>query len=136
MGLSALDTNVLIRYVTQDDAAQYRLACDMVAGAITSGQPAVVTLLVILESEWVLRSAYQYDKAQIIAIFSDLLVSKNLFIEDETVLVQALRLWETRAVNFANCLILAKSLAMGCSEMFTFDKRAAKKLPNCLLLGP
>jgi predicted nucleic-acid-binding protein len=129
----SLDTNVLIRYVVRDELAQYRLASDLINRSTAEGQAALATLLVMMETEWVLRSAYRYSKPQILAIFDGLLTSGDLRIENEIVLEQALRFWSTRAVSFANCLILANSLALGCSEMFTFDK-SASKLPGATLL--
>jgi predicted nucleic-acid-binding protein len=129
----SLDTNVLIRYVVRDEIAQYRLASELIQQSRAGGQAALVTLLVMLESEWVLRSAYSYSKPQIIATFVSLLESGDLQIENENVLEKALHLWATRAANFANCLILAQGAALGCNNMITFDKRASK-LPGATLL--
>jgi len=134
VGLIALDTNVLIRYMVPDDPLQFRLASDLIQRQRSYGQPALVTLLVILESEWVLRSAYRYSKSQIMSTFVSILKVRDVIVEDEDVLERALALWKLSQVNFANCLILARSSALGCSSMVTFDKTAAKKLPSCVLL--
>ena len=128
----SLDTNVLIRYVVRDNAVQSQLASGLIDRCVADGHPAVVTLLAVLETEWVLRSAYHYSKRQILAIFAGLLESENLHIENEAVLERTLELWPRRTVNFANCLILAQSLALGCN-MVTLDKRASK-LPGATLL--
>lgn len=130
----ALDTNVLIRYMVRDDIVQYALAERFIQSEKSNGQPTVVTLLVALESEWVLRRSYRYSKPEIVAVFAALLGARDVRIENEPVLERALLLWQQRSVNFANCLILANSLASGCDSMLTFDKRAAK-LPDCYLLN-
>ena len=129
----SLDTNVLIRFIVQDDAAQFRLAAKLIHQAKASGERAVVTMLVVLECEWVLRSAFQYSKIQIISAFGTLRGAGEVSIEDHPVLEDALEQWENSSANFANCLILAHSRALGCSTMVTFDKRASK-LANCTLL--
>ena len=129
----SLDTNVLIRFIVQDDAAQFRLASGLIRQAKASGQRAVVTILVVLECEWVLRSGYQYSKVQILSVLNSLIYNGDVSIEDYPVLEKALDLWERSSAQFANCFILAKSLALGCSTLVTFDKRASK-LANCSLL--
>jgi predicted nucleic-acid-binding protein len=131
--LVSLDTNVLIRFIVQDDAAQFRLASGLITQSKASGQRAVVTILVVLECEWVLRSSYQYSKIQILSVLNALIHNGDVSIEDYPVLERALDLWERSSVQFANCFILAKSLALGCSTMVTFDKRASE-LVNCSLL--
>ena len=93
----------------------------------------MATTLVVLECEWVLRSAYRYSKVQILSALNTLIEVGDVSIEDYPVLETALDLWEQSAAQFANCFILAKSRSLGCSTMYTFDKRASK-LANCTLL--
>lgn len=131
--MTFLDTNVLIRYLVRDDAIQYELARRCIEDHPAPLQPALITLLVILESEWVLRSAYKVSKPDIAGMFSGLLAMRDLAVEEPHVLYEALLLWEKRSVNFANCLIWAKSRVPGCDVMATFDIRASK-LPGCVLL--
>lgn len=87
-------------------------------------------MLVVLECEWVLRSAYHFSKIEILTVFAGLLKAGEVNLENDTVLEQALELWDRSTSNFANCLILSHSRALGCSIMYTFDKRASK-LANC-----
>lgn len=90
-------------------------------------------MLVILECEWVLRSAYQFSKIEILAMLAGLLKAGEVNLENDSVVEYALELWDGGTTNFANCLILAHSRALGCSTMVTFDKRASK-LADCTLL--
>jgi len=129
----SFDTNILIRYVVQDDLHQYELARNLINDQFALGQKVIITLLAILEAEWVLRSAYKYSKPAILSTFSSLLLMDEVAIEEPGVLENALRLWKMRAVNFANCLILARGNGLGCAAMATFDIRASK-LPGCVLL--
>ncbi|HEX8404676.1 MAG TPA: type II toxin-antitoxin system VapC family toxin [Duganella sp.] len=129
----SLDTNVLIRFIVKDDAGQFQLAAGLINKAKASGQLAFVTTLVVLECEWVLRSAYQLSKVEILAVLAGLLEAGEVNLENDPELEHALELWGQSAANFANCLILAHSRTLGCSTMVTFDKRASK-LANCSLL--
>lgn len=129
----SLDTNVLIRFIVKDDVVQSRLAAGLINDAKASGQSAMVTMLVVLECEWVLRSAYQFSKIEILAVLAGLLRAGEVNLENDPVLEYALELWDRSTSNFANCFILAHSRALGCSTMVTFDKRASK-LANCTLL--
>jgi predicted nucleic-acid-binding protein len=129
----SLGTNVLIRYWVRDNAIQYELARRCIEDHLVSFQPAMVTLLVMMESEWVLRSAYKISKRDIAGKFAGLLAMRDLVVEEPYVLDEALVLWRKRSVHFANCLIWAKGRALRCDAMATVDIRASK-LPGCVLL--
>ena len=64
-----VDTNVLVRYLTRDDQPQYEKARRMIDREVAKGEPVLVSLLVLLETEWVLRSRYEMAKADIITAF-------------------------------------------------------------------
>lgn len=129
----SLDTNVLVRFIVKDDVVQSRLAVGLINKTKASGHLALVTTLVVLECEWVLRSAYQFSKAEIISVLVSLLEAGEVRLENDPELARALELWSHSKANFANCLILAHSRTLGCSTMYTFDKRASK-LASCSLL--
>ena len=78
-----LDTNVLVRLLVADDAAQTRRARGLVERAASRDEPVLVSLPVIIETEWVLRSRYTFDKAAILASLSGLLAARELTFEDE-----------------------------------------------------
>jgi predicted nucleic-acid-binding protein len=124
--MRGLDTNVLVRVLLQDDRRQARAAEAAIDSALAAGEPLVVSLLTILETEWVLRTHGGLDKPAIIRTFETLLEARDLLIEDEEVLEQALYAFADSNADFADCLILARYLRFGCSSMLTFDTRAAK----------
>ena len=78
-----IDTNVLVRYLVRDDQAQYEKARRLIDRELSKGEPVLVSLLVLLETEWVLRSRYDLAKADLIATFSALLDTSDLVVEDE-----------------------------------------------------
>jgi predicted nucleic-acid-binding protein len=121
-----VDTNVLIRYLIRDDQPQYERARRLVDREVRKGEPLLVSLLVLLESEWVLRSRYELPKSEIVAAFSALLDTADLAFEDEPSIEHAIFLWKDSFADFADCLIDARNLRLGCRATATFDGKALK----------
>jgi predicted nucleic-acid-binding protein len=121
-----LDTNVVVRYLMQDDRRQYEKARRLIHREADKGEPVMVSLLVLLEIEWVLRSRYALSKADILAAFSTLLEAADLEFEDETSVEYALYSWKDSAADFAACLIEARNRRLGCRATATFDGKALK----------
>lgn len=121
-----LDTNVLVRFLVNDDPIQFQRAKRLLRRESAAGEPVMVSLLVLLETEWVLRSRYGLGKREIALAMSGLLDSRDLRIEDESVVEEALYHWEDSGAEFADCLIGARHRALGCSGTATFDSKAAK----------
>jgi len=121
-----LDTNVLVRYLTRDDQPQYERARRLIDRGVSTGEPVLVSLLVLLETEWVLRSRYELVKSEIVAAFSALLDTADLSFEDEQSIERAVYSWKDSAADFADCLIEARNHRLGCRATATFDAKALK----------
>jgi predicted nucleic-acid-binding protein len=121
-----LDTNVLVRYLVRDDQPQFEKARKLIKRESDRNTPVLVSLLVLLETEWVLRSRYELSKSEILAAFSALLDAADLTFEDEPSVEQALYTWNESAADFADCLISARNSRLGCAVTATFDARAIK----------
>jgi predicted nucleic-acid-binding protein len=121
-----IDTNVLVRFLVGDDQEQFERARRLIKREVHNAEPIVISRAVLLETEWVLRSRYELPKEEIIAALSSLLDSVELQIEDEPSVEQAVFNWKDSNVEFADCLINAHNLALGCRATATFDGRAAK----------
>ncbi len=121
-----VDTNVLVRYLTRDDKSQYGKARRLIAREVAKGEPVLVSLLILLETEWVLRSRYELAKADIVTAFSALLDTTDLAFEDEPSVENAIYSWKDSAAEFADCLIEARNRRIGCRATATFDSRALK----------
>jgi predicted nucleic-acid-binding protein len=121
-----VDTNVLVRYLTRDDQPQYVKARHLIDREVAKGEPVMVSLLVLLETEWVLRSRYELAKADIVATFSALLDTADLTFEDEPSVEAAVYAWKDSLADFADCLIVARNIRLGCRATATFDSRALK----------
>jgi predicted nucleic-acid-binding protein len=121
-----LDTNVLVRFLVRDDEEQFERACKLIRRQAQDGQPVRIGLLVLLETEWVLRSRYKLKKGEILSAFSDLLSAVDMSFEDEPSIEEALFVWKDSPAQFADCLIGARHRALGCTATATFDGDALK----------
>lgn len=125
--MAALDTNVLVRWLTNDDVAQCAAVARLFDGATGQGARFFVTTTVVLELEWVLRSRYRYSKAQVLAALNALLEVTELEFQTEPALEQALWLFkQTGARDFADCLHIALVSQAGHGPLLTLDERAAR----------
>lgn len=121
-----IDTNVLVRFLTRDDEAQFRRSRNLIKREAEAGEPVLISLAVLLEAEWVLRSRYKLGKTEILGAFSDLLGAFDLSFEDEASIEEALFLWRDSSAQFADCLIGARHRALGCRATASFDADALK----------
>ena len=121
-----IDTNVLVRFLVRDNEAQFDKARKLIKREISAGRRVFINQLVLMETEWVLRSRYAVTKHQIIEVFSGLLEADDIQFEDEPTIEEALFLWRDSAADFADCLIGAKNRRLGCRATASFDLKAAK----------
>ena len=122
--MAALDTNVLVRWLTHDDAQQCQAA-----------ERLFVAVTVVLELEWVLRSRYRFPRADVTAALDGLLNAMELELDNEPAVEQALwRYKQTGAPDFADCLHTALTSQADQGPLWTFDERAAR-LEGVRLIG-
>jgi predicted nucleic-acid-binding protein len=119
-----LDSNVLVRYLTQDDPVQSKRANQVIEEALRAGQSFYLNHVVLCETNWVLARAYGYDQAELADAIEKILSAAQFEFEDKNSLWQALAGFRQSGADFADCLIGAKNLAAGCDATLTFDKRA------------
>jgi predicted nucleic-acid-binding protein len=120
-----LDTNVLVRYIMQDDPKQSPKATRLVEG-LTSEQPGFVPLVAIVELVWVLSASYGLNRDQLVEALDLLLRSKEIAVDRADLVHQAQRRFAKGGADFADCLIERIAQAHGCQETMTFDAGAAK----------
>jgi predicted nucleic-acid-binding protein len=124
--LASVDTNVLIRLLTADDAIQSAQARTLTERFADAGDCLYVPLTVILELEWVLRSRYEFEKARILATLSALLETRDFDFQDEPALENALSYYKRHRVDFAECLHLGCAASAGKLPLMTFDRVASR----------
>jgi predicted nucleic-acid-binding protein len=121
-----LDTNVLVRYVTQDDAGQSAKATEWIERRLTAENPGFIGLIAIAETAWVLEAVYRLSDAEIaVAIERLLQVDVLVFESEQQVFTAMIALKEGRG-TFADALIAALGAKAGCSHTLTFDQRALR----------
>lgn len=121
-----IDTNILVRLLVADDAAQTRRAQQLVEGAQRDNGVVLISLLVMIETEWVLRSRYELEKTTTLAALRRLLETRELSFEDEPAIEEALFNWQDSSCGFTDCLIAAHNRRLGCRATATFDGKAAR----------
>ena len=121
-----IDTNVLVRFLLRDDEAQFQKANKLIQREVTAGRGVLVSQLVLLETEWVLRSRYGFSKIQLLEVIASLLDTRDIQLEDEQSVEEAIYQWKEANADFADCLIAARHRRLGCSATATFDARAGK----------
>ena len=121
-----IDTNVLVRFLVRDDEVQFDKARKLIKREVAAGRRIFVSQLVLLETEWVLRSSYGLPKNLIIDTVSRLLDTTDVRFEEEPVIEEALFIWKDTTADFADCLIGAQNRRLGCRATATFDVKASK----------
>lgn len=120
-----IDTNVLIRYIAQDDAVQSAWATKFIEKECSAAQPGFVGLITLVELVWVSESCYNANKAEVIAILRNLLAAKQLVVQEAETVWKSLHLFEKSSADFSDCLVAEIARAQGCERTVTFDKAAA-----------
>lgn len=125
--MAALDTNVVVRLIIGDDAAQARAAETLVAS-----EPCTVAPSVLMECEWVLRASYRLDATLIASCVRDLLALENIDALDPVLTQQALEGYEA-GLDFADALHAAQR--RDGDRFATFDRQLARLAPNAGVLA-
>ena len=117
--MKAIDTNVLVRLLTRDDPRQAAIAADEMREG-----PVFVSATVLLETEWVLRHAYGYERGPIGAALLGVVNLGGAVIDDEAAVRKALR-WHAEGMDLADALHVARLPQAG--ECITFDRRCTTR---------
>ena len=121
-----IDTNVLVRFLVRDNEVQFEKARKLIKREVTAGRRVFVNQLVLMETEWVLRSRYIVPKNLILEAISALLDTADVQFEDEPTIEEALFIWKDTTADFADCLIGAKNRRLRCRATASFDLKASK----------
>jgi predicted nucleic-acid-binding protein len=120
-----LDTNVLVRYLMQDDVRQAAAATRLLE-SLTPDSPGFVTTVSLVEFCWVLESAYGLAREQVLEALEAVLRTQELVVERAESVWQAVRLFAATNADFADCLIARVAVVAGCESVVTFDRAAVR----------
>lgn len=121
-----IDTNVLVRYLAQDDPAQTARAVDIIERRLTREEPGFVSSVAIAELVWVLARIYRWSKPRISVVLENLLKAEQLVLEHAGLVANAMIAVRDENADFADAFISGIGLSVGCSHTVTFDRRAAR----------
>lgn len=124
--MTGLDTNLLVRFITQDDPVQAHKATHIIEEQLTAEQPGFVSVACILEMVWVLKTAYGLTDSQLAHSIQRVLQVKTFIIQNEKQVYSAMLALKTGQGTFADALIGALGLWAGCTSTLTFDRKAAR----------
>lgn len=128
----ALDTNVLVRYLAQDDVRQSALATELIEHRLHPADRGYISLVALLETVWVLESRYGADAATVAGILADLLDTAVLELQDAPAVRAALQRYTAGDVDLHDCLVVSLAEQRR-ARVVTFDAKAAKRLGMELL---
>lgn len=119
-----LDTNVLVRYFTQDDPQQSARASRLIESRCRPESPGYVSLVTVCELVWVLSSGYGYGRTDITRLLRGILTTAALTVEESERVWNALRRYELGKAGFADYLIGYACREAGAAPVYTFDRHA------------
>jgi len=124
--MTGIDSNVLVRYLAQDDPLQSARATRLIEQELNERAPGYIGLVALVEVCWVLKRLYRATPAELHDTVRDLLDARQLVVEQRAVVNAALARWGGDGGDFADALVFACARAGGCERVVTFDKAAAK----------
>jgi len=117
-----LGTNVILRYLLQDDEVQGEKASRAISRAAARNEPLFVSIVVLCEALWVLESGYEYHKAELVTVLDQLLETNGFEIEQRDLVRAALDDYRASKADFSDCLIGRTNEAHGCRHTLTFER--------------
>lgn len=133
--MKAVDTNVLVRFLVQDDDKQTQAVIQLLVDAETSKRPLFVSNVVVLELMWVLKSAYDVPRDDILNALGELLSMVALEFQDSLIVRHFISSAQNNTYDLADLLIAHVARGKGCETTLTFDRKAAKVSLFSLLEG-
>lgn len=121
-----LDTNILVRYLTQDDPVQSRKAADIIERRLTVANPGFVSVVTLAETVWVLDRAYHFTAREIAAAVERMLQVEILLIQHEQETFAAMIALKQGRSSFSDALIAELGAQEGCVHTLTFDQKALR----------
>ncbi len=118
-----IDTNVLVRYLVQDDYEQSSKSTLLIEQKCNLSSPGYLSHIVLCELVWVLTGAYKYDKNLVIKVLEQILVTVELSVENENVVRKAINDYKIGSADFSDYLIVNNNQQSGCTKTYTFDKK-------------
>jgi predicted nucleic-acid-binding protein len=118
----AVDTNVLVRFLVEDDEEQSRRAADVMARALAGGVPILIPEVVLVETAWVLSRSYRRPRGEIAGLLRQVVSSRGVVVRRADAIRRALANHERGPGGFADYLLREQCREQGCGRIATFDR--------------
>ena len=117
-----LDTNIILRHILKDDPVQSKISTNLLEKLIENKAEFFLTFITFAETIWVLESVYKYNKKEVCNILKPLFNTPNLKLESQDILEEALVLYKTLNIDFADCYNACYGKANDIKDIYSFDK--------------
>ena len=124
--MTGIDTNILVRYIVQDDKEQAGKATRFIESKCTVQSPGFINIIVLCELVWVLKRAYGYEKSVIAEVLSILLSVQEIMVDRSAEVAIALSEYASGGADFVDYLIAVINNQKGCDTTYTLDREAAR----------
>ena len=124
--MTGLDTNVLVRYIVQDDAEQSLAATTLIEGGEQAGETFFINQIVLCEVVWVVKRCYNAGRDEIGRMVEQILRTASFRVQRSQEAWGALTIYRKTPTDFADCLIACGNRAADCTETVTFDRQAVQ----------
>ena len=134
--MTGLDTNVLVRYLAQDEPKQAALATRLIEQELSAAEPGFISLVVLVEVCWVLKRLYSASGDELLTVVEDLLSMPRFHLDRRDVVAAAVQFMQAvpgSKAGFVDALIAQLAAAQGCSRTVTLDKEAVRSAGMVLL---
>jgi len=121
-----IDTNVLVRYIVQDDPRQASAANTLIENVCNRDNPAFINHIILYELVWVLRRNYKVTRNKIADIIEQIMRTAQFQVHAPQLVWRALQEFKNGSADFPDCLVAQINLANDCPETVTFDINASK----------
>jgi predicted nucleic-acid-binding protein len=125
--MKALDTNVLVRFLVEDDPRQTRRARKAIQKALETEHELFIPNIVLVETVWVLARSYHFSRIEIVETLTKLIAARQLRFASTDRIIRALSSFRTNAGGFSDYLIREEAREAGCDTVLTFDKDLIKE---------
>jgi predicted nucleic-acid-binding protein len=130
-----LDSNVILRFLTQDPPEMAENALKIIKEANKGQFTLIITSLTVAEIVWVLESFYGYSKKQIAETLSQFLFCDGLEVEDLDLIIEALEIYQGKNIDFADAVLGSKALRKGPPVIYSFDQHLSR-IPGLTIKEP
>lgn len=125
----ALDTNAIVRVLTEDDAAQSQKVQAVIRQAEANGRKILILSEVLIETIWVLESVYHCTREEISMLIDNFLAAPTFYLPDSTVIRKAIKQYESGG-DFADLLIVGQAKSHQAEKLFSFDRKLQNRFPG------